>query len=115
MSSFDKKGGGLMNKGYNSRKAQGLSLNMIVVGAIGLVVLVVIITIFTSGMIGIQKDLNDKTCCSSSSASPAGCSDKNIGGTVVTGSSCEAGMSQVIGDFPDVSAAGGQICCVKAS
>jgi hypothetical protein len=110
LSSFDKKGGGLMNKGYKGKRAQGLSLNMIVVGAIGLVVLVVIITIFTSGMIGIQEDLKDKTCCSPK----GGCEDKNIGGEVVTGSSCpDTVPNLVIGDFPDVSAAGGQICCVK--
>ena len=97
-----------MNKGYNGRKAQGLSLNMIVVGAIGLVVLVVIITIFTSGMIGIQKDLNDKACCQTTTPGVCG---KNISGTVRV-SSCNNGENPVIGDFPDVSAAGGQICCI---
>ncbi len=113
MSSFDKKGGGLMNKIYSSKKAQGLSLNMIVVGAIGLVVLVVIITIFTGGMIKVRDDMKDKTCCDSNNARcPTGA--KGIGGTVVTGSSCSDDYpNQVIGDFPDVSAAGGQICCVK--
>jgi len=112
LSSFDKKGGGLMNKSYGSKKAQGLSLNMIVVGAIGLVVLVVIITIFTGGMIKVRDDMKDKTCCSAA----GGCGDKNIGGEVVTGSSCSDDYpNQVIGDFPDVSAAGGQICCVAAS
>jgi len=114
LSSYDKKGGGLMNKSYGSKKAQGLSLNMIVVGAIGLVVLVVIITIFTGGMIKVRDDMKDKTCCDSNNARcPTGA--KGIGGTVVTGSSCATGSNQVIGDFPDVSAAGGQICCVAAS
>jgi hypothetical protein len=43
-----------------TKKAQGLSLNMIVVGAIGLVVLVVIITIFVSSAQKSQKDIDEK-------------------------------------------------------
>lgn len=40
-----------------TKKAQGLSLDMIVVGAIGLVVLVVIITIFVSSLQKSQDDI----------------------------------------------------------
>ena len=43
-----------------TKKAQGLSLNMIVVGAIGLVVLVVIIAIFVSSAQKSQKDIDAK-------------------------------------------------------
>ena len=43
-----------------TKKAQGLSLDMIVVGAIGLVVLVVIISIFVSSAQKSQKDIDAK-------------------------------------------------------
>jgi len=43
-----------------TKKAQGLSLDMIVVGAIGLVVLVVIISIFVSSAQKNQKDIDEK-------------------------------------------------------
>ncbi len=43
-----------------AKKAQGLSLNMIMVGAIGLVVLVVIIAIFVSSAQKSQKDIDAK-------------------------------------------------------
>ena len=99
-----------MNKSYSSKKAQGLSLDMIVIGAIGLVVLVIVITIFRGGMVGVVEDLDDKTCCSTKNKMTYGC-DKVVGGNIKIGS-CGSTEEIAIGDFVDVSAVGGQVCCV---
>lgn len=74
-----------------AKKAQGLSLNMIVVGAIGLVVLVVIITIFVSSL---QKSQDDITKTQTGSE----CSE--AGGKMMYAADCnKVGGTAQIGTF----------------
>jgi len=46
---------------YNKRRAQGLSLEMIAIGAIAIVVLVIVITIFITSMQTNQANLEEAT------------------------------------------------------
>lgn len=46
---------------YNKRRAQGLSLEMIAIGAIAIVVLVIVITIFITSMQTNQENLKEAT------------------------------------------------------
>ena len=74
-----------------TKKAQGLSLNMIVVGAIGLVVLVVIITIFVSSL---QKSQDDIT------KTQTGSDCKVAGGKMMFPADCnKVGGTPQIGTF----------------
>lgn len=115
MSSFDKKGGGLMNKSYSSKKAQGLSLDMIVVGAIGLVVLVVIITIFVGQMIKYNEDLASGICCLEENVEEKNCKDfigkRGDSSAEISTNGCEEGYSIVYGVFKDIDANSGKVCC----
>ena len=121
MSSFDKKGGGLMNKSYSGKKAQGLSLNMIVVGAIGLVVLVVIITIFVGSMTKVQTSLNDVESCEGEGKSVKTAIGPTYRGktvedvSAILSSECTGDNAEIIlaGRYlNDVDANIGEVCCV---
>lgn len=46
---------------YNKRRTQGLSLEMIAIGAIAIVVLVIVITIFITSMQSSQENLQEAT------------------------------------------------------
>lgn len=82
------------------RKAQGLSLNYVVVGIIAVVVLVVIIMIFTGGMQPVGEEaenIMNKTC-------------ETMGGTWQD--SCENGRTVYPTSSQDVMSHQGSVCCV---
>ena len=96
-----------------SRRAQGISINMIIVAAIALIVLVVLVAIFTGrmGNFGRQLTGQENRYCG-----PVPDNAKGIGTTVkgVVGSEtngCTAPYVQVYGAFSDVPY--GSICCVQ--
>lgn len=94
---------------FKNKKAQGLSLNTIVIAAIVLIVLVVLILIFTGRMGDFITNLlseTEKTC--------SGLLDEN-GQTIVTqkvyGLKCDTGYIIRPGKYSDLG--DGQICCVQ--
>lgn len=113
-----------MNKSYSSKKAQGLSLNMIVVGAIGLVVLVVIITIFVGSMTKVQTSLNDVDSCEGAGKSVKAAIGNTYRGhttntvSVKFSNECTGEKAEIIlaGRYlNDVDANIGEVCCVTWS
>ncbi|MDK2850006.1 MAG: hypothetical protein PWP03_173 [Candidatus Woesearchaeota archaeon] len=90
-----------------SKKAQGLSLNYVVVGVIALVVLLVIILIFTSGISPFHKttlNLSNQKC-------------EDIGHWENSKESCKDGEKPLTSGFSDALEPKnmGKICCVKAN
>jgi len=53
-----------------NKKAQGLSLNMVVIGAIALIILVVILVIFIGGMNPLKKQMKHAPCSQLSKENP---------------------------------------------
>ncbi len=93
------------------KKAQGLSLNVIIIAAIALIVLVVLVAIFTGRMgewtAGIKK-AETKYC----GPVPDGKVGTSVGGTVKSSSEgCADYEIQVHGVFEDVPIA--RMCCVQ--
>ncbi len=83
------------------KKAQGLSLNYVVVGVIGLVVLVVIILIFTSGM----KNVKNTT-----GTTPPTCQE--LGGNWKK--ECNNEEREVLA-VKDAIEHAGEVCCISTS
>lgn len=84
------------------KKAQGLSLDTIVIAAIVLVVLVILVLLLTGYFPAWAKNFNKatETRCSALSGTPRD-------------STCQSGENQASGFFEDVKE--GQVCCLKKS
>ncbi|MFH1398656.1 MAG: hypothetical protein ABIG95_00920 [Candidatus Woesearchaeota archaeon] len=80
-------------------KAQGLSLNAIVLAALVLIVLVVLVMIFTGRMGILNVDIYN-------ASKEKLCSDS--GGKMTIGF-CPTGKTQILGRFSDIKP--GQVCC----
>lgn len=94
---------------YNKRRTQGLSLEMIAIGAIAIVVLVIVITIFITSMQSSQKNLEEATegMCEGKEAT-SGYEYK-----VLSHEECmNYGGSVVMGSFRDVNPLT-DVCCLK--
>ena len=92
-----------------NKKAQGLSVNTIIIAAIALIVLVVLVAVFTGKLGDWGKNLKaaeNKYCgdVPASETEPA----SSAGGKVTTGSSCGK-QTQIYGNFKELKS--GQICC----
>ncbi len=84
-----------------NKKAQGISLNVIIIAAVALIVLVILVAIFTGRMGIFTKDIGTAT-------EGAKCSGK-----VMTPGECDAAKGeQLLGNFNDVDA--GLVCCKTA-
>lgn len=86
-----------------NKKAQGLSINVIIIVAIALVVLVVLIAIFTGRLGGFVAGIGQTTTCD------IGCQAINKVGHAEAGESCETG-NKLPGTYSDV-LEGGSCCC----
>jgi hypothetical protein len=92
------------------KKAQGLSLNVIIIAAIALIVLVVLVAVFT-GRMGVWTEGLKKAETKFCGDVPAGKTGTSIGGTVKQSSeSCDDFETQIYGVFEDVKV--NQVCCV---
>ena len=87
------------NRRFRTR-AQGISINTIIIAALALIVLVVLIAIFTGrlGIWGQELDKQQNKKCVS-----------DIQGTVTLAQDCVPPKQIVFGKFSDVSS--GQVCC----
>ena len=85
------------------KKAQGLSLNTIIIAAIVLIVLVVLWAIFTGRMGVFTKGVKE-------AEAQLKCTDDVVGGQVASGSTCPTGKVKIPGSFSDITA-GTNICC----
>lgn len=85
------------------KKSQGLSINVIIIVAIGLIVLVVLIAIFTGRLGGFVEGVGQTTTCE------IGCEGINLGGTVETATSCSSG-TKLPGTYSNVDS-DTQVCC----
>lgn len=95
-----------------TKKAQGLSLNMIVIGAIALVVLVVVITIFISGARSTRpKDV--KSCAEANGFSEASAVPNGVHFIISPTQCASIGGSPILGKFSDVTAP--MVCCNKGA
>ena len=102
----NKKGQKMKNK-----KAQGLSLNMVVIGAIALIVLVVILVIFIGGMNPLKKHMKHAPCSSLSSKNTQLKGYSCSWSPKCTGTNQEDYTAYVTPD--DATTHTGQICCCK--
>jgi hypothetical protein len=105
---------------YNmNKKAQGLSINVIIVAAIALVILVVLIAIF-SGRIGlfgkgVEKTTTGNMCvesCFATDQTEAPGVKVSVVGNIQAGG-CQPNYHQVYGLFQDLKE--GEVCCVLDS
>ena len=88
----------------HNKKSQSLSINTIIIAAIGLAVLVVLFLVFT-GRFKIFSEGIEKTGLSCSESCKLG---KYKDGRVETGETCE---NKLGGSFSDVDSKKNQICC----
>lgn len=109
-----------------NKSAQGLSLDMIVIGAISIVVLVVIITIFVNSMTQTGEKLEGEyTSCASTGKSLD--ADGQYNATVLSPFNLPPGYGSVeewcrdiggriyTGPLSDVSVSSGEVCCYGKS
>ncbi|MCH8520107.1 MAG: hypothetical protein LAT82_05115 [Nanoarchaeota archaeon] len=99
---------------YNTKKAQSLPLNTIVIALLVVVVLVVIILAFTTNIGGFNTQVNEVGGGNCNAGNPAIAaiygSNANIDATKSEQDGCDAGFSRV----PGVSGNGeGTICCAQ--
>ena len=94
-----------------NKKAQGLSLNMVVIGAIALIILVVILVIFIGGMNPFKKQMKHAPCSQlkNKNKQVSGCSWTD--GSTCTSTNQEDYTAYVTPE--DATAHTGQICCCK--
>ena len=87
-----------------NKRAQGISVNTIIIAAIALIVLVVLIAIFTGYMGKWGGQLPE--------AEIKNCADLNEG-RAVTGTACpeDSGLTKASGVYADVES--GQVCCYE--
>ena len=96
---------------FMNKKAQGVSINTIIIAAIALIVLVVLVMIFTGRMgiwgQGLDEATSGQACSEFESSSGASASwyDSTEG--------CPDTHRQVIGQISDSSSHQGQVCCVS--
>ena len=83
-----------MKEVHSMKKAQGISLNVIVIAAIALIVLVILSVIFIGRLGTFGKET-------------AACENK--GGTCVAGTACGTGQTKLPGSKCET----GQVCCVS--
>jgi hypothetical protein len=95
-----------------TKKAQGLSLNMIVIGAIALVVLVVVITIFISGMRE-SRPKEEQTCAEANGFLSAANVPNGVHFIISPTQCANIGGSPILGKFSDV--APPMVCCNKGA
>ncbi|MFW6046925.1 MAG: hypothetical protein ACOCP4_03955 [Candidatus Woesearchaeota archaeon] len=81
------------------KKAEGLSMNLIVVTAVALVVLVVLVAIFTGRMGGFTSDVDSSTQCVS-----------GFGGECILRSQAQEEERSVIGIGEGVGCSEGEVC-----
>ena len=99
------------------KKAQGLSLNMVIVGSIAIVVIVVVIMIFNGAMTRINKEsMGSYDCCLKEKVS--GCtnplSESGLFQDVkIEVNQCSEGRSAYQGPLKDVRVGSGEVCCYK--
>lgn len=96
-----------------SRRAQGISINMIIVAAIALIVLVVLVAIFTGRMgdFGRRITGEQNKYCGAVPSTEAGVSTSVNGVERPEGVGC-GDMRQIYGVFKDISY--GEVCCVPS-
>ena len=89
------------------KKAQGISINTIIIAAIGLAVLVVLFLIFT-GRLGIfSKVVADTTSCQN------GCAGLGKSWTETDRPGCTSSQGQVLpGTYADITTEGNVCCCI---
>ena len=88
-----------------NKKGQGISINTIIIAAIGLAVLVVLFAIFT-GRLGIfTKTLKDTDTCAQKCSSI----NTDLGSNPAQDKSCSEGQQYIAGEFSD----GKFGCCCK--
>ncbi|MDK2907693.1 MAG: hypothetical protein PWQ87_151 [Candidatus Woesearchaeota archaeon] len=95
---------------YNKRRAQGLSLEMIAIGAIAIVVLVIVITIFITSMQSSQENLKEATegKCEGKTAATPGYVYK-----VLSHEECINNEGSIVmGSFSDVVNPLTEVCCL---
>ncbi len=93
-----------------SKKAQGISINTIIVAAIALIVLVILIAIFTGRMGIFNKELSDQE------QGTADC-ETTLDGEWMLASDCnDAGRQAAVvplKDSEEMSAGGTKVCCLR--
>ncbi len=87
-----------------NKKAQGLSINVIIIVAISLIVLVVLVAIFTGKLGGFTKTIGDTT----GDATKLCSAQTPIAGTLKLQSECTTGRIVTSSD----SGSAGKICCI---
>ena len=98
-----------------NKKAQGLSINIIIVAAIALIILVVIIAVFAGRMGFLQTELSKSSYCSEQQYNSLGADEKKASDYVKGGKirsqmqGCQAGEEIIYGDYVDLNP--GDICC----
>lgn len=98
---------------HYKKKAQGLSINTIIIAALGLAVLVILFAVMTGRLNifgkGVDSTQQQLTQCSQQ------CQVQGFssGGPVVAGTCTEPNRQQIYGSFQDVSA-GSHCCCTRA-
>ena len=98
-----------------SRKAQGLSINVIIIVAIALIVLVVLVAVFTGRMGSFVGGVDESTTCSNSCVS-LGMSKDSDPATHATSAACIAGTGNednrwLGGKYRDNLASDAGCCC----
>ena len=80
-----------------NKKAQGLSINVIIIVAIALIVLVVLIAIFTGRLGGFVGGIDRTTTCDSSCSSigKSGTSETTCTGTTLPGTYSDVGEGKI--------------------
>jgi len=92
-----------------NKKAQGLSLNMVVIGAIALIVLVVILVIFLTNMRPMSKlPKTASTCSQFTTVNPSYTCSPNK-----WTKSCPSGYDNYDKYIADATLHGGESCCCK--
>lgn len=86
-----------------NKKAQGLSINVIIIVAIALVVLVVLIAIFTGRLGGFVAGVGQTTTCD------IGCQAINQVGVDPLKEECGTGETELPGTYSDIT--GDNVCC----
>ena len=89
------------------KKSQSLSINTIIIAAIGLAVLVVLFLIFTGRFKIFSEGLKETGLSCKESCKLAKYSD----GQVYTTTRCDDNLARAGGTFSDVDSQKGQICC----
>lgn len=88
----------------NIRKSQGLSINTIIIAAIGLAVLVVLFFIFTGRFKIFSEGVKD-----SSLTCERGCKSTGYSRSSISSGACSSADSQIPGKFEGMTE--GQVCC----